>query len=168
MKKVGIVGDNYSGSYTKTRTACRGIVTEDGLVLMSYEGATGQWMLPGGGLEDGETPGECCRREVAEETGILIDPGECALEVTEYYEDWKGTSLYFPGRRTGTAPRKLTERERAAGMEPRWIPLEEAVEILSHHADWAGTDEMRRGLYLREYTALTALFPDAAKLKQEE
>ena len=168
LKRVKIVGKNYFGSYSKTRTACRGVVAEGGLVLMSYEGATGQWMLPGGGLEAGETPGECCRREVAEETGILIDPGECALEVTEYYEDWKGTSLYFLGRRTGTAPRKLTERERAAGMTPRWLPLGEAIAVFSRHADWDGKDEMRRGLYLREYTALTALFPDAAKPKKEE
>ena len=42
-------------------------------------------------------------------------------------------------------------------MEPRWLPVEEALAIFSRHADYAATDEMRRGMYLREFTALSAL-----------
>ena len=35
------------------------------------------------------------------------------------------------------------------------LPLEEAVEIFSKHQDYADTDEMKRGAYLREYNALS-------------
>jgi 8-oxo-dGTP diphosphatase len=36
----------------------------------------GRWTLPGGQMEaDGETPWEACRREVTEETGLVLDPG---------------------------------------------------------------------------------------------
>ena len=42
-------------------------------------------------------------------------------------------------------------------MEPRWVSLDEIINIFSKHADYADTDEMRRGMYLREYTALTEL-----------
>ena len=51
----------------------------------------------------------------------------------------------------------MTDREKEVGMEPRWIRVDRIIDIFSKHADYADTDEMRRGLYLREYTALTEL-----------
>ncbi|MDD6035458.1 MAG: hypothetical protein PUC30_04605 [Lachnospiraceae bacterium] len=42
-------------------------------------------------------------------------------------------------------------------MEPRWLPIEEITAIFSQHHSYAETDEMRRGMYLREYTALREL-----------
>ena len=154
---VPIVGDNYFGQWDKTRTACRGIVLRDHRILMSYETVTGQWMLPGGGLEAGEDECECCIREVAEETGFLIRPTECVMEIDEYYEDFKWVNRYFFGEVTGETAACLTEREREVGMEPRWVPLDEIIQIFSEHQAYADRDEMRRGMYLREYTALSRL-----------
>lgn len=48
----------------------------------------------------------------------------------------------------------LTEREKQVGMEPRWLSLDAIVEIFSKHNSYADNDEMRRGMYLREFTAL--------------
>ena len=48
----------------------------------------------------------------------------------------------------------LTEREKAVGMKLRWIPIDDALVIFGKHADYAETDEMRRGMCQREYTAL--------------
>ena len=157
VKTLDIVGDNYFGAWTQSRTACRGIVIEDGRLLLSYESVTGQWMLPGGGLEPGEEERACCVREVAEETGLRVEPAACALEIDEYYEDWKYINRYFFCRVIGKAEMRLTERERAVGMEPRWMPVEEIRSIFAGHAAWVDTDEMRRGMYLREYTALCEL-----------
>ena len=154
---VDIVGDNYFGKWDKTRTACRGIILRGNRLLLSYETRTGQWMLPGGGLEDNEDERECCIREVAEETGFLIRPTECVFEIDEYYEDFKWVNRYFFGEVTGETAVQLTEREKEVGMEPRWLPLDEIIRIFSAHASYADTDEMRRGMYLREYTALRKL-----------
>lgn len=157
MEKIDIVGANCFGAWDKTRTACRGIVLRGGDILLSCETRTGQYMLPGGGLEDGEGEADCCRREVAEETGAVVECGECVLEIDEYYEDWRYVSRYFPCRVVGQTAPRLTEREREAGMAPAWVPVERAIEIFSTHADYTDTDEMRRGLYLREYRALCRL-----------
>ena len=163
MKTKEIIGGNYWGRWENTRTACRGIIIQDSLILLSYETKTGQWMLPGGGLEDGEDEKACCIREVAEETGVLIRPSECQLEIDEYYEDWKWVNRYFFGTVAGQTEIRLTDREKEVGMEPRWLPLGEIMEIFSKHASWAETDEMRRGMYLREYTALCELTRDHAQ-----
>ena len=157
MKTLETIGENHFGHWENTRTACRGIILKDGCVLLSYETLTGLYMIPGGGLEEDEDERECCTREVAEETGFLIEPSECVLEMDEFYEDWKYISRYFLGTVTGQTEIKLTTREKEVGMEPRWLPLDEAVAIFSTHASYTDTDEMRRGIYLREYTVLKAL-----------
>lgn len=157
MKIIDIVGDNYLGKWNKTRTACRGIVIENSEILLSYESVTGQWMIPGGGLEEGESETDCCIREVAEETGILVNASECLLEIDEYYENWKLISKYFICKVKGTTNTKLTEREQKVGMEARWLSVDNAKNIFSKHTSYTETDEMRRGLYLREYTALCEL-----------
>ena len=157
MKIIDIVGDNYLGKWNKTRTACRGIVIENSEILLSYESVTGQWMIPGGGLEENENEADCCIREVAEETGILVNASECLLEIDEYYENWKLINKYFICKVKGTANTKLTERERNVGMEARWLSIDNAKNIFSKHTSYTETDEMRRGLYLREYTALCEL-----------
>ena len=63
--------------------------------------------------------------------------------------------VYFVCAVTGQGKRRLTDAEGRAGLEPVWMPLGEALALFSRHADWDGVDEERRGLYLREYTALT-------------
>jgi len=42
--------------------------------LLIYERARGQWEIPGGGIERGETPCACAERELFEETGQIAKP----------------------------------------------------------------------------------------------
>ena len=116
MKMVEIIGANYFGNWTEQRTACRAIVIRDGHILLSYETVTDQWMVPGGGLEPGEDEAACCVREVAEETGYMIKPSPCMLELDEYYEDCRYVDRYFFGTATGRCERHLTDRERVEAM----------------------------------------------------
>lgn len=157
MERIEITGENYSGSTSQTRIGCRGIVLREDQILLNYEARNGQYMIPGGGLEAGESEAECCAREVAEETGVVVEPGECALEINEYYENGKYVSFFFLCKPAGTCERRLTEWEQARGVEPRWVPVDFALREFSRHREYAATDEERRGIYLREYTALKRL-----------
>ena len=51
-------------------------VEHEGRVLMLSQPHRGGWSLPGGLLDHGETPAEAVAREVLEETGLRIDPGD--------------------------------------------------------------------------------------------
>lgn len=41
-------------------------------ILLTRRDDNGQWCLPGGQMEPGESAAECCEREVLEETGLRV------------------------------------------------------------------------------------------------
>ena len=154
MKKIEILGANRFETFSRTRAGSRAVVVRDGKILLSHETVSGWWLVPGGGMEEGETPEMCCVREVEEETGLIVQPVQKFLTLYEYYEEYRYISDYFVCAITGQGRMHLTDAEVQRGLEPRWIPLEEAVGIFSRHQMYAEVSEEKRGSYLREYTAL--------------
>lgn len=68
-------------------TRCVGAVARDrvGRLLVirrAHEPGSGQWSIPGGHVEPGETDAQALRREVREETGLLVEVGSLAGAVT--------------------------------------------------------------------------------------
>ena len=151
---IEIYGDNYCGYYSKTRAACRGVITRDSSILLCYEKNTDTWMIPGGGLEDSESETDCVVREVSEEAGYIISPSKCVLEIDEYYGKERYINKYYLCEILGECESRLTEAEAEAGLEPKWIPIKEAIAIFSRYRQYTKDDEMKSGLYLREYSAL--------------
>jgi ADP-ribose pyrophosphatase YjhB (NUDIX family) len=65
-------------------------VRDDGALLLIRRGkapALGRWSLPGGRVDWGETLPDALRREVAEETGLEVVPGELAGLVERIHLD---------------------------------------------------------------------------------
>jgi len=57
----------------KIRLGCSAaIFDEQGRIFLTRRSDNGQWCLPGGGMESGESVTEACEREVWEETGLRI------------------------------------------------------------------------------------------------
>ena len=157
MKEISIYGDDYSGTFTKTRAASRGVVLKGGMILASHAAVGDVWMIPGGGIEKGETPEQAVVREVREETGCVVRPVRQFLTISEYYDDVRYVSHYFLCEVIGEGATALTENERAAELEAVWEYPDQLTERFSRHADFAASDEEKRGIYLREWTALRAL-----------
>ena len=157
MKEISIYGKNRFDTYTKTRVAARGVVLRDGKMLASRAALGDIWMIPGGGVERGETPEDAVVREVQEETGYIVRPVRQFLTISEFYEEYRYVSHYFLCEVVGEGEISLTEAERAAGLEAVWEDADALTERFSHHADFAASDEEKRGIYLREWTALRAL-----------
>ena len=154
MEIIQIYGENYIEQYAKIREACRGIVVRNGKILLTYEVNTNQWFIPGGGLESNEGLSQCCIRELAEETGCVVEVGEQYLTIKEHYDDWLWVSHYYICNYIGKTERILTQREYEVGLETRWISLEKAMDIFSKYKDYADDDKMKQGAYFREYKAL--------------
>ncbi len=157
MKTIEILGDNRAPEYTRIIEGCRGILIRDGRILLSYYKNEDQYLIPGGGLEDGEALYECCERELAEETGIRVKPHTHYLTLEEYYHEWYFKSHYFLCDYVGECEQSLTENERKNGLEPRWVDLDEALKIFGSYADYEETNEIRYGAYYREYVALSEI-----------
>ena len=154
MKKIEILGDNRFETFTKTRIGSRAVIVRDDKILLSHEQISGWWLIPGGGMEEGESPEDCVVREVEEETGLLVTPLEEFLIINEYYEEYCYTSHYYVCEIKGEGHIHLTEEEKRRGLEPEWIPLKEAIRLYSEHESYAEVSEEKRGSYKREYMAL--------------
>ncbi len=155
MKTVEILGANRFDTYSKTRIGSRAVIIRDGKILLSHETVSGWWLIPGGGMEEGETPEECVIREVEEETGMIVRPGEQFLTLHEYYEEYRYTSFYYVCEVTGEGQLHLTDEEKRRGLVPEWLPLQEAIGLFSKHESYADESEEKRGSYQREYMALS-------------
>ena len=149
MKIIELEGDWNADPSKRTRISCRGLVLREGKLLLSYETKTGLWMIPGGGLEEGETDFDCCAREVGEETGVLVRPLECVLEIREAFGEFRSASRYFTAEVIGKSEARRTEREEKAGMEALTAFSSECTGCPYPERLW-------RGLYRREYAALKA------------
>ena len=152
---INIYGANRFEKWTKTRRGSRAIIVKDKNILITHEVRADLWMIPGGGLEEGETPEECCIRELEEETGYKVRLLYPLLTMNEYYEDYRFITDYFVCETTQHSMMHLTEAEQKAGLRPEWVPVSEVLGIFSRHQEYAATDEEKRGIYLREFTALT-------------
>lgn len=119
------------------------------LIRRAYRGRNaGQWGLPGGGLEDGETPERAALRELREEIGLAAGPGD----VLGRLDDFPATSgfaitpivlaLDDPGPLTPSpdevhSVNHVSLRRLAADDTPRWVPQPDGGHLLQM---WLGPD----------------------------
>jgi len=114
--------------------AAGGLIVRDGLVALVHRPRYGDWTLPKGKLDPGESFREAALREVEEETGLRCRLGR-ELEAVRY-ADARGRSKivrYW-----------LMEVEHDPGFTPndevdelRWVTPAEAEELLSYPRDVA-------------------------------
>src|SRR5947207_15927452 len=73
------------------------VIVRDGRVVIvqrSTEPLKGQWSIPGGALEIGETLRQCAAREALEETGLRVEAGEVLDVFDSIVHDAQGRTQY--------------------------------------------------------------------------
>jgi 8-oxo-dGTP diphosphatase len=109
------------------------IIIENGRVLLIKRGQPplmGEWSIPGGMLELGETVHEAAIREAQEETGLTIEPGELLGVFDRVIRDEKDQVRYhyvlidFLCRRIGGEVMAGGDAD-----EARWFTQEEATKL---------------------------------------
>ena len=154
IETINQFAKKYDFPPLKDRIASRGLVVDNGKILLSYEVNTDVYMTPGGGLEEGETLEECCKRELREEAGCNVKPIEHFLVINEYCFETCYVSNYFICEKTGDCSQSLTDIEIEHGITPVWMELDKAIELFS---DYPNKREDISSLYLREFTVLNKL-----------
>jgi len=94
---------------------------------------TNLFLLPGGGIEEGEDVVEGTKRECREETGYEIEIIR-ELGVTEDYRvrDARHCISYgFAAKALSQGPVALTKEESDIGFFTKWLSLEDAVELFA-------------------------------------
>ena len=110
---------------TEIDVRCSAIVFRDNTVLLVHRGrdGVGDWVLPGGTPQPGESMVACARRETLEETGLFVHPARVAfiLETLGPASVRRTVDLVFL-----TAPQKHREPESSEpDLEARFVPLDE-------------------------------------------
>jgi ADP-ribose pyrophosphatase YjhB (NUDIX family) len=75
MTRIDFYDDPEAPRATRIVPAASAVVTDRaGRILMHRRTDSGLWSIPGGGMEVGETVRQTVVREVAEETGLKVEP----------------------------------------------------------------------------------------------
>jgi ADP-ribose pyrophosphatase YjhB (NUDIX family) len=69
-----IIEGERIGKTAKLRVGCSAMVFDESRqkILLTRRTDNGQWCLPGGGVDVGESVSETCEREMVEETGLRV------------------------------------------------------------------------------------------------
>lgn len=112
---------------------------EAGRVLLARRVDTGNWELPGGAIETGETATAAARREVLEETGIAIvvrglagvfcDPAHVVVYPDTGQARQQHVTLVHAGP-AGEAPEPRPDQDEIDAV--RWMPLDDLAGVPIH------------------------------------
>lgn len=107
-------------------------------ILLTRRADNGQWCLPGGGVESGESVAEACVRETWEETGLKIR----VERLTSVFSSPDRLVIYSDGERFQiiTLNFEVSERGGIIGLSDETteigfysLPEIESMDILPHH-----------------------------------
>lgn len=111
------------------RVAVGACVFKDHCVLLVRRAnppSAGDWTIPGGTVELGETLGDAARREILEETGIAIEPGD-PVYTFDFIEKDPNGGIRFHYVIIDLAAEYLegSPRPGSDAAEARWVPAAE-------------------------------------------
>ncbi len=95
MSKI-LTGDRI-GATAQLKSGCAAVIFDPPRkkILLTRRTDNGQWCLPGGAMDAGESAAECCIREVWEETGLRV----CINKLIGIYTTPHRISTYADGNR---------------------------------------------------------------------
>jgi 8-oxo-dGTP pyrophosphatase MutT (NUDIX family) len=85
------------------------------------------WIVPGGGIEAGETLAEAAARELKEETGLTLTPDELGLPIAKNSGDWEFLDELYHSDNVYFMARVPAFEVALDGLTPAEVPV---------HSDW--------------------------------
>lgn len=123
----------------KIRYGARGIVKRyDGLIAVFFKKGKNEYKLPGGGIDEGESPEVAFEREVLEEVGCeVIDIKLLGItKELKSKENFQQVSYVFTSTVTkDTGNVQMTQKEIDEGGSLLWLTPEDALEKITNCAN---------------------------------
>ena len=130
MNLLGLPGVSHAAPRRTARAVLR---RDDGLFAVMHISKYGVYILPGGGMEDGEAVEEAMRREIAEETGCrCYDVRELgAVKENRAHADYTVESFYFAARTHGQdVAVAMTQEEIDNGIMVEWYSMDKLMHLI--------------------------------------
>ncbi len=152
MKRINIFEDDLTKadvSHLNARRGARAILQYNDQFVIIYNKNWNLYTLPGGGINDDESPEAALQREVLEETGFKVKNIKKTVILTEHFRDSIWEHHFFLCEADGDPQKpQHTKEERAAGMEVHIVPLET---VLSHFSEHQTDHHHADAIYQREF-----------------
>lgn len=117
------------------------------LVERSMPPSAGTWTVPGGHVETDETPAEAASRELREETGLRIAPGDLRIVSGTYLGNWDGKHVVSFGYATRLADCEGTPTAGSDARSVAFVDAERAAtDSLERDLSFATAERVRRAL----------------------
>ncbi len=154
LNDENVLGTGGRSGAAPRYTARAILKNRDGKYAVMYAKRLDFYSLPGGGLEEGESPIEALRRELLEETGCecgsitelgIVKENRAALDFTQISYFYAVEALAFK-----LTP-EFTRGERINGTSVIWCDLDEVVRLISTPKH---TKVQRKYLQARDLAAL--------------
>jgi 8-oxo-dGTP pyrophosphatase MutT (NUDIX family) len=121
------------------RKAVRAVIRRGDHLLMVHSTVAGDYKLPGGGIEAGESPAEALVREVREECGFaVVSVANTPTIVVEERRPAQESGALLSMQSSyhecvvdhdSDHPRDLDPYEAELGFEPAWVTVEDALRV---------------------------------------
>jgi 8-oxo-dGTP diphosphatase len=120
---------NFRPGMLEFRVSVYALIIENGCLLLLPQ--WGRWGLPGGAIEKGESFSEAVKREVREETGLVIEVERFVAMSTDFYLDplsndpYHGILFFCSAQVVGGALSAAGQDagEALSGGMPEWLPI---------------------------------------------
>lgn len=110
---------------TERNGVCVALYREDRILVVRTSRYPGVWQPIGGGIEDGETAEDAAVREVAEETGWVVRPGDLTRLLELPMDAHPGTLTFFTAPTPPGSPILAVDEI----IDFRWVSTQKACEL---------------------------------------